>query len=203
MGRFSEDVVRFIEHKFDAEDVRAVYKQLDHPDLTTSRVIRSLLYLSNGSISLLKHYLEERLQQGVDIVLEAEYVSGVTDKPMRARDMSLPFEHPRNLGRCYLQQPRSIPTTAARSPHLALPPRSIGRPRRDVRQHHLHQHHPHLIGRKYYLGEAKYVVCRNQDRADVVHCYRVKGTTLRMVNLPLAFVLDHIAEEIIELEALF
>jgi len=203
MGRFSEDVVRFIEHKFDADDIQTVYRQLDHPGLTSPRVIRSLLYLSNGSISLLKHYLEERLQQGADIVLEAEYVRGVADKPMRARDMSLPFAHPRNLGRSYLQQPRPTPTTAVRSPHLALPPRGTGRARRDVRQHHLHQHHLHLIGRKYYLGEAKYVVCRNQDRADVVRCYRVKGTTLRMVNLPLAFVLDHIAEEIIELEALF
>ncbi len=56
--------------------------------------------------------------------------------------------------------------------------------------------HPDLQGRAFKLGDIRYVVARHQPDAHRVRCYRMEGKLVRIVKLPLAFVLEQVADKI-------
>jgi len=188
VGALPDDVELFIEQRFDEDDVIVVREWINIPELTTLRIIRSVLFLSNGSLSLLRHFIDECAQSVTGILVEAEYTSGVSDEPLLVRDMSLPFQHRRNLGRyCFGDKPQP-PERAKRQ--SASSHTSGGATRMERRSGH------YLSGQRFYLGDVMYVVARHQPRGDPICCYRVDGASMSPVRLPLMFVLERFAEDI-------
>jgi hypothetical protein len=96
MRRPSDDIIQFVHHHFDRRVISSVYQLLD--GLTTPRVIRAVLYLSGGSIALLKHYVEAAKADVRQVITWAECVVDVAPEPMFVRDMSIPFTAEGNLG---------------------------------------------------------------------------------------------------------
>ena len=96
MRRPSDDIIQFVHQHFDRRVISSVYRLLD--GLTTPRVIRAVLYLSGGSIALLKHYVEAAKDDVRQVITWAECVVDVTPEPMFVRDMSIPFTAEGNLG---------------------------------------------------------------------------------------------------------
>ena len=56
--------------------------------------------------------------------------------------------------------------------------------------------HPDLQGRVFKLGEIRYVVARHQPESRRIRCYRMEGKIVSIVKLPLAFVLEQVADKI-------
>lgn len=96
MRRPSDDIIRFVHEHFDRRVISSVYQLLD--GLTTPRVMRAVLYLSGGSIALLKHYIDAAKADVRQVITWAECVVDVTPEPMFVRDMSIPFTAEGNLG---------------------------------------------------------------------------------------------------------
>jgi hypothetical protein len=61
--------------------------------------------------------------------------------------------------------------------------------------------HPDLQGRVFKLGRVRYVVARLQPETQRVRCYRMAGKVVSIVNLPLPFVLEQVADKITLVEA--
>jgi len=55
---------------------------------------------------------------------------------------------------------------------------------------------PDLQGRVFKLGCVRYVVARHQPEDQRIRCYRMEGTVVSIVKLPLRFVLEQIADKI-------
>ena len=183
------DVVQFVERRFSKEDQPAVFRQLESPALTTHRVMRAVLYLSNGSRSMLEHYVTECSDDVRDILTRAEFVQGVADQPMPVRDMSLPFTHQRNLGGDFGRR-----DLAGMAWLQATKPKAARAPARTY-------HHPELLRRVFKLGKVTYLVAGSQNDSEHVRCYRMDGKVSRIVRLPVAFVVEQLAERI-DLEAI-
>ena len=96
MRRPSDDIIHFVHRHFDRRAISSVYQLLE--GLSTPRVIRAVLYLSGGSIALLKHYVEAARADVRQVITWAECVVDVTPEPMFVRDMSIPFTAEGNLG---------------------------------------------------------------------------------------------------------
>jgi hypothetical protein len=56
--------------------------------------------------------------------------------------------------------------------------------------------HPALQGRVFKLGQVRYVVARHQPDARRIRCYRMDGKVVSIVKLPVAFVLEQVADKI-------
>jgi hypothetical protein len=56
--------------------------------------------------------------------------------------------------------------------------------------------YPHLQGRVFWLGRIRYVVAKQQPDPRLTRCYRLDGKLVSIVRLPLAFVLERLADEI-------
>ncbi|NKB98739.1 MAG: hypothetical protein GKR90_09645 [Pseudomonadales bacterium] len=164
-----DDVARYIERSFTIEGCRQVAACLEK--IYTPRVLRSVLYLADGSVSMLKHYAARAQSDIREIVLAAEYETGISATPMRLRDMSLPFGHEQNLG----------PNWQRRGPAKA--PRKV-------------LFHEELIGERFKLGDVRYVVLKEQTSASHVFLRRYAELNSRVVKLPLIFVLEQLAETI-------
>lgn len=95
---FPSDVVRFVEHTFALKQTAKVYSLLRREHLTTPRVARSVLYLSKGQLSLLEHFIHKALVDVNEVLLQAECETDILHKPVRLRDMALPFTDEQNLG---------------------------------------------------------------------------------------------------------
>jgi len=98
MRTFSDDIIQFVHHHFERRVLQSVYETLDRAGLHTPRVIRAVLFLSGGSIVMLKHYAEAAQADVGQVLTWAECVTDVAPEPMFVRDMSLPFTHEANLG---------------------------------------------------------------------------------------------------------
>jgi hypothetical protein len=57
--------------------------------------------------------------------------------------------------------------------------------------------HPRLQGRVFWLGRIRYVVAKHQPDSHLTRCYRMEGKLVSIVRLPLPFVLEQLADEII------
>jgi hypothetical protein len=156
--------------------------------VSTPRVMRAVLYLSSGSLSLLEHYVNECNADVRGILTSAEYEIDVNGEHMHVRDMSLPFTDERNLGRGGLKKSLIVVGQGASGSRGSTDPGLQS------------THHAYLVQRSFKLGQATYLVARGQPHPDRVYCYRRNGTVARLVKLPLSFVLEQLAERI-ELDA--
>jgi hypothetical protein len=68
---FEEDISWFIHRHFNADDITAVYEVLQASVFRTKRVIRAVLFLSNGSLSFLRHYARASLIDVRSVLVEA------------------------------------------------------------------------------------------------------------------------------------
>ncbi len=57
--------------------------------------------------------------------------------------------------------------------------------------------HPTLIGRMFRLGQIDYMIGRDQPDVACVRCYRKEQNVITIANLPLVFVLEQLADEVI------
>jgi len=176
MGNLSDDVVQFVEQRFAQKDVQVVFGLLENEELTP-RVMRAGLYLSDGSLSLLKHYVTECTVHVGEILATAECMIGVVEP---IRDLSLPFNHERNLAEDQFET-NPGPKNPSRKPQRA-----------SARSHY----HTALAEHRFQLGDAIYLVSNRQAHPSYVRCYRMTGTVSRIVTLPLLFVLEQLAERI-------
>lgn len=96
MHRPSDDIVHFVHQHFDRRTISSVYQTINC--LGTPRVIRAVLFLSGGSITLLKHYVDVAKTDVRQVLTWAECVTDVAPEPMFVRDMSIPFSAEGNLG---------------------------------------------------------------------------------------------------------
>jgi len=176
------DIGRFVELRFSVEDRVAVVACIDCDALRTPRVARCVLFLANGSLSMLRHCAEQAKHDVRDILVEAEYVTEISDELMLVRDMSLPFDHERNLGMQYFADLRisgCLPKRAAAVPI-------------EVESHQASR----FVTRTFILGEATYTVLPRQTHVDFVLCRRVTERLTTIVQLPWPFVADQFAEHI-------
>lgn len=163
------DVVRYVETNYPDNSQVRIRDYLD--DLGTPRVQRSVLYLANGSVSLLEHYANEALADTREVLLAAEYETRVSETPIPMRDMSKPFHHEDNLGSNY----RKAPKRAGPKPVT---------------------YHLELINERFELGETRYVVMRKQPSATHVYLRRYRNNQSKVVRLPKIFVMEQLAESI-------
>ena len=180
-GGLPADVVRFVERRFPSIHLVTIYELLSSNAVRTPRVMRSVLFLSNGSLSLLKHFVGRCSHDVAEVLMHAEYMVGIAEEPMAVRDMSLPFHHEANLG--------------AHWENLADDNVAMRRPRR-VRCREDANYHGQLVARRFVLGDATYLVAQSQPHRRLVRCYRKQGNVSRVVKLPLVFVLERLAEHI-------
>jgi len=89
MRKPSDDVVQFVHQHFDRCVIPTVYQTIEC--LGTLRVVRAVLFLSGGSITLLKHYVDAARADVRKVLTWAEYIVDVAPEPMFVRDMSRPF----------------------------------------------------------------------------------------------------------------
>ena len=173
---FPPDIELCVEQRFDPAHRSKVWQVLQAPHMRTPRIMRSVLFLSNGSMSLFDYFADLAKSDVRYVVLQAEYETEVADHPMWLRDMNLPFNHDRNLGSGALK------TIRARPPRAAA--RSAG-------------YHRHLVDRDFVLGEARYTVLPRQSQSNYVLCQRQVATQKpTQVRLPLTFVADVLAEHV-------
>ncbi len=175
MARYPDDVVQFIARHFHRNDITKAYALLREADFKTPRVLRAVLYLSNGSVSALRHYIAACQQDLRQVLIEAECVVGVAETPMPVRDMSLPLTHPRNVG--------DIDGTT----------HDVTRRTASKRIEHFHLH---LLRLAFTLGKVQYRVAAVQRHPRWVRCYRTENNVVSSVRLPLAFVMEQVAEQI-------
>jgi len=90
MRRFEDDIIRFVHAHFERRAIANVYRLID--ELATPRVMRAVLFLSGGSMALLKHYLDAARADVRQVLTWAECICDVAPEPMFVRDLSLPFE---------------------------------------------------------------------------------------------------------------
>jgi hypothetical protein len=115
------------------------------------------------------------------VLVRAEYVAGGMEMPMQVRDMSLPFWHQRNL---------ASDESFEGAEHSAGGETTKRGADRNGR------HHAYLLNRCFKLGKVDYLVASRQPSSNRVRCYRKARTVVTMVELPLAFVLEQLAERI-------
>ncbi len=177
---FLIDIEQFVRLRFGSANYEHVKKLLSQPAVSTPRVMRSVLFLSDGSMSMLKHYISEAEKDVRLVLVDAEYASGISEEPLYLRDMCAPFSDEKNLGA-----------------------KSCGRhttnQKRFDTQASAHQkgtHHKNISGSVFYLGEAQYSIVENQSTRAYVNCKRRTAQSTTVVRLPLIFVLEQLAESV-------
>jgi hypothetical protein len=175
---FPTDVVCFVEQRFDIKHADRIFAALKSKELSTPRVMRSILFLANGSMTLFEYFVKMALADVRDLLLQAEYETEVTEQPMLLRNMSLPFTDEENLGAGCLKTAKAKPLKPLRAPRRIT------------------CHHPQLANRHFVLGETFYTVMANQPEQHHVFCSRQTSSSSTIVRLPLEFVADQLAEKI-------
>ncbi len=186
MGGLPEDVLLFVKQRFARPIWQPVCSLLEAPAVATPRVLRSVLFLADGSLDRLKQYVSDCEADVRGILTSAEYVSDEAGKLIRVRDMSMPFTDEGGVGKL--------------DAHLVVIPPIAAGPRQRAVCSKRANHHSYLVHRSFKLGQVTYLIASAQPRRDYVSCYRKSGTVVRLVKLPLMFVLEQLAERI-ELDA--
>ncbi len=181
-----EDIGWFIDRYFSQVDLQSVHDVLEAGVFRTPRVARAVLFLSNGSLFLLRHYARACVLDVRSVLLDAEYVAGDSETPMQVRDMSLPLWHERNRGSGDLSE-RTLVNSGVRTSQT--PNRLRNADRSTV-------HHAHLVNSCFTLGKVHYLVATKQPSNDRVRCFRKERTVVTLVELPPAFVHEQVAERI-------
>jgi hypothetical protein len=176
---FLPDIERFVRQRFRADDYGQVRELLQSPAVSTPRVMRSVLFLSNGSLTMLRHHVRETEEDVRTTLVAAEYTTEVSETPIYLRDMSLPFTDVGNLG------PKGCKANAHDDPQSNTP--AIESPT---------NYHHELSGSIFVLGSAQYSVSDRQSSKDLVTCERCTLQSTTVVRLPLMFVLEQLAETV-------
>ena len=181
--RLSEDIVDYIHARFSPDDVPKVLEILHAYAnvLSTPRVQRSVLFLADGSLTMLRHYTATAALDVREILTRAEYVVGVSQTPMPIRSMSQPFPAQQTL--------QTPPPEVEEAPEGRMPALAAGR--KPVSG--LHQH---LVGESFTLGNVDYDVMPGQEHPQCVRCRRRSGNVVSIVHLPLVFVMEQLSEHI-------
>lgn len=177
---FSPDIEQFVRLRFGNGNFQAVAELLERPAVSTPRVMRSVLFLSNGSLSMLKHYVIEAEKDVRMILVDAEYTSGISEEPLFLRDMCAPFPDERNLG------------AKSCGKHVVDRNRSSA----EANSHQTNSHHQSIRGSVFYLGDAQYSILDKQSTRAYVSCQRRTARSTNTVRLPLIFVLEQLAESV-------
>ncbi len=177
---FSSDIAQFVRLRFGSGNYEHVKKLLSQPAVSTPRVMRSVLFLSNGSLSMLKHYICEAEKDVRAVLVDAEYASGISEEPLYLRDMCAPFSDEKNLG--------------AKS--CDRHPTNQKRPDTGSSAHQKSPHHKNICGSVFYLGKAQYSILEHQPTRAYVYCERLTAQSTTVVRLPLIFVLEQLAESV-------
>jgi hypothetical protein len=98
MRVLTDDIIQFVHSRFSSRDIDTVWATLADADIGSPRLVRAVLFLSGGSITVLRHYVEMARHDARQVLTWAECVVDVAPEPLWTRDMSQPFPHPRNLG---------------------------------------------------------------------------------------------------------
>lgn len=186
MGRLPDDVLEFVKARFALRDRNELASMLRQDSQMAPRVLRAVLFLSDGSLIQLRHYLEEARKDVREVILAAEYVTGVAAEPLHLRDMSEPFWSERNLGATFGHA--VCPARPVRARKVA--------PAKSREGQQMLGHHAALYNRRFELGSITYLVMKDQPSAKLVRCLRIENNVTNLVRLPLEFVLEQLAEHI-------
>ena len=98
---FREDIIQKIRSDFKDSSEKAIEileeSILRTEYLKTDRVIRCILYLSNGDLVKLKEYIEVAIYDTRDVMFWAEYINRDNNqKPKRVRNFNKPFSNCKN-----------------------------------------------------------------------------------------------------------
>jgi hypothetical protein len=69
---FPPDIVRFVELRFGQSGTQEILNLVVDGELCTPRVARSVLFLANGSMSMLRHLITRAEEDVREILVEAE-----------------------------------------------------------------------------------------------------------------------------------
>jgi hypothetical protein len=184
MRPLKSDIREYVQKQFPEADIPAVLALLEDESLSTPRVQRAVLYLSNGSLSVLKHYVAAAGEDVRKVLLRAEYVSDISNRPLQVRSMSEPLRpspKPRREGAW---------NGATRDAARRKPPLGAGTKSQQGR------FHSQLANRSFRLGKTIYVVSPEQEDGNRVRCYRQLGNVVSIVSLPLIFVMEQLSEHV-------
>ena len=98
MQVLTDDIVQFVHSRFSTRDIATVYSIVADAKIDSPRLTRAVLYLSGGSVTVLRHYVDRAIADALQVLTWAEYILDVGPEPMHVRDMSRPFTHMLNLG---------------------------------------------------------------------------------------------------------
>ena len=96
-----DDIRQRVVADFGPERADDVYRELldripeGLPNGTRPRHLRCILHLARGDRAALDRYIEMCLEDTRDVMLNAEYESAWTSRPVRVRDFGKPFDQAR------------------------------------------------------------------------------------------------------------
>lgn len=191
MQPLETDILEFIHDRFEAAVHPSVLDLLAAPVLGTPRVQRAVLYLSDGSLSMLKHYAECARHDVSQVLERAEYVLGIPELALRIRDCRAP------MSSTYPPQDRPAEPSPEVSDRAATGRRGTdptrcnrhqpGRPRINLED---------LRGARFRLGDAHYVVLDEPGPRLLVRCARRCDNVISIMRLPVIFVVEQLSEHI-------
>ncbi len=185
MRPFNDDIVAFIHANFTAQDAPKAIEILRNNGhvLTTPRIQRAVLFLSGGSLAILRHYVTAAALDVRQVIIRSEYVMDLAKEPMHVRSMEDAFD---SNGAGEPSEPPGTPAPPQRAPRRSAVEASY--------------RHRHLVNRRFVLGNVAYTVTHEQLHDDRVRCLRRSGNVMSIVHLPLIFVMEQLSEEHIEFE---
>ena len=174
---------------------------------------------SDGSVSMLQHYIEVCRIDVREVITRAEYVLGVSQEPMHLRSMTEPFQEEDikeavfktgRFGSMSGREPSANKEPSAdKEPSANKEPSAVKEPSATGREPAVRAkagpkrvaarpgpHHQNLINRRFKLGEATYLIASSQPRPLQVNCHRKQANVIGLVTLPLVFVLEQLAEAV-------
>jgi hypothetical protein len=185
MRPLEDDIREFIHERFPPAEVQSALDLIKDPATSTPRVQRAMLFLANGSLSMLRHYVEFAKTDVREVLIRAEFLTdGSTKHSMRVRNMAEPFCPRQSL---VARDVAAVRTANATRP---MPPRRV---RQRIQQGRFHGA---LSNQSFQLGDALYVVSPEQQDPHLVRCYRQVGNIVSIVNLPVVFVLELLSEHV-------
>lgn len=182
MRPLESDVLQFIHDQFPTEAFDQVVDALGCDALSTPHVQRAVLYLSGGSLAMLRHYAALARQDLAGLIERAEYVLEAAPAPLEVREFVEPLQ-PQDA-RAASQDP---------APRGRAGPMRAPRNRKQIR---FRLSAEQVKGERFYLGTARYLVIGEPDENLLVPCVRRSGNVISLMHLPLLFVAEQICEHI-------
>jgi hypothetical protein len=111
----TKDVVRFVQDEFGKNAASALRTLEREPAFVRcSRLVRSVVFLAEGDIRLLRKLIEHAIAEYRDVLLWAEYSRLDTDHPRRVRDFTKSLQGKRNARTIELGAKNRLPADVKR-----------------------------------------------------------------------------------------